>query len=108
MKSIAICLIVGASLTITNHSFGQIRLGAVSNTRLSAAASVNTPAMNNALRAGTTTVKSTTVATKAVAQQTVSTTDHAAVRAANTVGQVKDKVRLCRSLPRSHFIFCTG
>jgi len=47
-KVIAICLILGA---ISKSTSAQIRLGAVSTTHLTAAASLNTPSVSHALRA---------------------------------------------------------
>src|SRR5579885_2843755 len=52
-KIIAVCLLSGASFIISNASSAQVRLGAVTSAHLSSAASVNTPSVNNALRAST-------------------------------------------------------
>lgn len=50
-KIIAVCLISGAALAISHSSSAQIRLGAVSTTHLTSAATLNTPSVSNALRA---------------------------------------------------------
>ncbi|MHA4811381.1 hypothetical protein ACX0G9_24990 [Flavitalea flava] len=74
MKIIAICLIAGASLTASGHCFAQISLGATSITRVSSVASVNSPGINNALRATTSMARTTTTMGKTTVHQTVNST----------------------------------
>lgn len=83
-KFIAICIIAGAALTISQSSSAQIRLGAASTTHLTSAASLNTPSVSNALRA------SSAVATNA-ASQAKATTASTATGAAQTTAATEKK-----------------
>ena len=81
-KIIAVCLISGAALAISHSSSAQIRLGAVSTTHLTSAASLNTPSVSNALRASSAVaagsasrVKTTGAATADKTVQTTATTE---------------------------------
>jgi hypothetical protein len=91
MKSIAICLFLGASLAIANQSSAQLRLGVAGSAGLSSAARINTPGVSNALRATTTTAKTTT-------QSTVNTTKQVSAQTANTAEQTKDHTRVNASV----------
>ncbi|WP_431213104.1 hypothetical protein ACQ86N_47015 [Puia sp. P3] len=79
--------IVIASLTISNNASAQVRLGLSNSTRLSSAASVSTPSVNNALRASAATTHAAEVKTTHAAATTThaaATTTHAAASTAKS------------------------
>jgi hypothetical protein len=73
MKRFAITSIILAAMTISIHSSAQVRLGLGASTRLTSAASVNTPRINNALRATTATSASAASKTSVAAKTTAKT-----------------------------------
>lgn len=83
MKRFAITLVLVAAMAISNHSFAQLRLGVGASTRLSSAASVNTPSINNALHA-TAATSATAASNTAVAARSTSTTAGAEAKATTT------------------------
>jgi hypothetical protein len=83
-KIIAIALLAGASLVISKTSSAQIRLGAVSSAHLSAATSVSTPSVSNALRASTAATAATASRIKTTGRQIEGKTTTAVSKAAAT------------------------
>ena len=84
-KVIAICLILGA---ISKSTFAQIRLGAVSTTHLTSAASLNTPSVSNALRASSAASVSTA---SRVAGTAAASASQAGSKAATATRQIEGK-----------------
>src|SRR5689334_23452162 len=94
-KFIAICLISGAALTISQSSSAQIRLGVSNAAHLSAATSLNTPSVSNALRASSTAATGTASQVKAAgttaAKSTVNTTNEAETKTAAAPRRIEAK-----------------
>jgi len=78
MKRLIIAALVIAALGISTTTNAQLRIGAVANARVSSAASVNTPAVTNALRTSSSAaVHTSNIATVKASQTTEAATDKA-------------------------------
>src|SRR6187402_2752299 len=87
-KIIPVCLFVGAAIASGHSASAQINLGAVSTTRLSAATSLTSASVSNALRASTAASVNGATSVGAGAKQVVGQTE---ANTAATGKQVADK-----------------
>ena len=90
-KIIPVCLLFGAALSISQSSSAQIRLGAISTTHLTAATSLNTASVGNALRASTAASANATHAAGSAASGTMAEGQQAATKTEGATRQIEGK-----------------